>query len=81
MKMQIGRWGNSLAVRLPKALVERFALKEGDEIDAEAIEAALTAAQTDAARLRREQALADITNARWTLPEDWKFDRDEANAR
>ncbi len=81
MKMQIGRWGNSLAVRLPKALVERFRLKEGDEIDSDAVEAALEAARDGEAQRRREQALADIANARWTLPADWTFDRDEANAR
>lgn len=81
MKIQIGRWGNSLAVRLPRSLVERFKLKEGDEIDSEAVESALAAAQIGEAKRRREQALADIANAGWTLPADWKFDRDEANAR
>ncbi len=35
MKMQIGKWGNSLAVRLPRDIVERFHLKEGDSIDME----------------------------------------------
>ena len=81
MKMQIGRWGNNLAVRLPKALVDRLNLREGDEIDLAPIEAALEAAHASGAQKRREQALADIASARWTLPADWKFDRDEANAR
>lgn len=81
MKMQIGRWGNSLAVRLPKSLVDRFGLKEGDEIDSESIESALASSERDEAMRRREQALADIAAARWTLPPDWNFDRDEANAR
>jgi antitoxin MazE len=31
--MQVSRWGNSLAIRLPVALVEALALKEGDDID------------------------------------------------
>ena len=81
MKMQIGRWGNSLAVRLPKELVDRFDLKEGTEIDTAGIEAALEAEREDEVQRRREQALADIAAARWTLPPDWKFDREEANAR
>ena len=81
MKIQIGRWGNSLAVRLPKALVERFGLKEGDEIDSAAVEAALAAARQDETQRRRMQALEDIANAGWTLPPDWQFDREEANAR
>ena len=31
--MQIGKWGNSLAVRLPASVVEGLALKEGDDIE------------------------------------------------
>ena len=31
--MQVAKWGNSLAIRLPAALVEQLQLKEGDEID------------------------------------------------
>ncbi len=33
MTMQVAKWGNSLAVRLPRALVEALRLKEGDRID------------------------------------------------
>ena len=33
--MQIGKWGNSLAIRLPSALVDRLALKEGDNVQIE----------------------------------------------
>ena len=33
--MQVGKWGNSLAVRLPAAVVEALGLKEGDEIQIE----------------------------------------------
>jgi antitoxin MazE len=81
MKMQIGRWGNSLAVRLPKSLVERFKLKEGDEIESTTIEAALTAADEQEAENRREAALQWIASRRLKLPRDYKFDREEANAR
>ena len=31
--MQVSKWGNSLAIRLPAAVVEALELKEGDEID------------------------------------------------
>jgi antitoxin MazE len=31
--MQVGRWGNSLAVRLPAAVVEALGLTGGDEIE------------------------------------------------
>lgn len=33
MRLQIGKWGNSLAVRLPAALVQKVALREGDILD------------------------------------------------
>ena len=31
--MQVSKWGNSLAVRLPVAVVEALQLKEGDNIE------------------------------------------------
>lgn len=31
--MKIARWGNSLAVRLPREVAERAALREGEEIE------------------------------------------------
>lgn len=31
--MQVAKWGNSLAVRLPADLVRDLGLKEGDQID------------------------------------------------
>ena len=31
--MQVSKWGNSLAVRLPAAVVDALELKEGDQIE------------------------------------------------
>jgi antitoxin MazE len=31
--MQVSRWGNSLAIRLPASVVEVLGLKEGDDIE------------------------------------------------
>jgi antitoxin MazE len=31
--MQVSKWGNSLAVRLPASVVEALKLKEGDKIE------------------------------------------------
>ena len=81
MKMQIGRWGNSLAVRLPRLLVERFKLKEGDEIDSDLVEAALIKVHAEAAERRRDEALERLAERRRPLPPGYKFDRLEANAR
>jgi antitoxin MazE len=81
MKMQIGRWGNSLAVRLPREIVEKFGLKEGDAIDTKVMEAALAGAKSAAVQARREAAIEEIRKRRIPLPADWKFDREEANWR
>jgi antitoxin MazE len=35
MRLQIGKWGNSLAVRLPAGLTQQASLKEGDLLEAE----------------------------------------------
>lgn len=36
MKTQMVKWGNSLAVRIPKPVVEEARLKEGDSLEIEA---------------------------------------------
>lgn len=36
MKTQMVKWGNSLAVRIPKAVVEEAKLREGDALEIEA---------------------------------------------
>lgn len=76
--MQIARWGNSLAVRIPARVAEALNLKEGDEIDIRV--AGERAFDIDLDR-SREKALARIRALRKPLPPGWKFDRDEANAR
>lgn len=35
MNLQIAKWGNSLAMRLPADLVRRFGLREGDSVEAQ----------------------------------------------
>lgn len=76
MKMQIGKWGNSLAVRLPREIVEKFGFKEGDAIDSEVLERAL-----HQSRMTRAEAMRRIVALQRPLPDDYKFDREEANAR
>ncbi len=76
--MQVARWGNSLAVRLPSAVVEALDLKEGDEI---AIQIAGERAFDVERDRSRERALERIRLLRKTLPPGCHFDRDEANAR
>jgi antitoxin MazE len=77
--MRVSKWGNSLAVRLPKALVEQLGLKEGDELNVVAASNDTITVETKEAR--RLRALDQLSKRNWTLPEDYKFDRDEANER
>src|SRR6516164_2865821 len=76
--MQVSKWGNSLAIRLPQAVVEALQLKEGDEIE---ISVAGTRAFVVDRDRRRERALEILRNSNWKFPAGWKFDREAANQR
>lgn len=80
MKMQVEKFGKRLALELPDDWVERYRLREGDEIDGHIVEVALQERLAELERLRNE-ALARIRENPMKLPPDWKFDREEANAR
>jgi antitoxin MazE len=76
--MQVAKWGNSLAVRLPAVVVEALGLKEGDEIEIHVTDGQ----QFGIARKPgRDELLKRLRAFRGRLPADFKFDRDEANAR
>lgn len=77
--MQVSKWGNSLAVRLPKKLVEQLGLKEGDDLNVVAAKDGTIEVETREDQRRR--ALERMAARNWTLPPDYKFDRDEANER
>ena len=76
--MQVAKWGNSLAVRLPAAVVDALKLKEGDEIE---IHVAGSKQFGVARKPGREELLERLRAFRGRLPADFKFERDEANAR
>lgn len=77
--VQVSKWGNSLAVRLPKKLVETLGLKEGDELNIVAAHEGVLEVETGADRRRR--ALARMKARNWAIPTGFRFDRDEANER
>jgi antitoxin MazE len=76
--VQVAKWGNSLAVRLPAAIVEVLQLKVGDEIEIRVAGAREFAIARKPGRLELLKRLRDF---RGRLPADFKFDREEANAR
>jgi len=76
--MQVSRWGNSLAIRLPATVVEALDLKEGDQIE-------IRIAGEREFEVRRDRskqnALARLRRLRRPLPPGFTFSRDEANER
>lgn len=76
--MRVAKWGNSLAIRLPAVLVEALGLKEGDDIE---IHVADRREFGISRKPGREDLLKRLRAFRGRLPADFKFDRDEANAR
>jgi antitoxin MazE len=76
--MLVSKWGNSLAVRLPAAIVEALDLKAGDEIDIHVHgDRSFSLARKKGAR----ELLLKLRKYRGSLPADFKFDRDAANER
>ena len=76
--MQVAKWGNSLAVRLPATVVAALDLKPGDNIDIHVRgDRTFAIARAPGAR----EMLARIRKYRGRLPSDFKFDRAVANER
>lgn len=76
--MQVSKWGNSLAIRLPASVVEALELQEGDDIEVVVADARVFQVRK---KPGKEDFLARLREFRGKLPADFKFDRDDANAR
>lgn len=76
--MQVHRSRNGPAVRLPATVVEAPKLKAGDHITFEVADDGRVSIARDSCR---DEALEALRSLGWSLPEGFRFDRDEANAR
>ncbi|MEE8398615.1 MAG: AbrB/MazE/SpoVT family DNA-binding domain-containing protein [Desulfobacterales bacterium] len=76
--MQVSKWGNSLAIRLPVSVVNALELNEGDDID-------VLIADERVFQVRKkpgnDSLLKRLRKFRGKLPPDFIFDREDANAR
>jgi antitoxin MazE len=76
--MLVAKWGNSLAIRLPAAIVETLDLHEGDNV-------VLHAAGSGALMIEKspsaKELLARLRRFRGRLPRAFKFDRLETDDR
>ena len=76
--MQVAKWGNSLAVRLPSTVVEALDLKDGDQIEIRIAGDRVFEVSRDHSVQR---ALDRLRRLRRPLPPGFTFSRDEANER
>lgn len=81
LKVKVSEWGNSLAIRLPKAVVDQLGLRSGGEAELllEGNRVALFAVQTSRSQDRLEKMVAEMKNLRAAgAPEpemvDWGID-------
>ena len=76
--MQVAKWGNSLAIRLPAAVVEALDLSEGDDIEVVVADERFFAVKR---KPTNTELLKSLHRLRGRLPADFKFDRESANER
>ncbi|MFZ1009536.1 MAG: AbrB/MazE/SpoVT family DNA-binding domain-containing protein [Candidatus Sulfotelmatobacter sp.] len=76
--MQVSKWGNSLAIRLPAAIVRALELKEGDDIEIRLAGSRELEVSRDESRQR---AIENLRKLRRPLPAGFVFDREELHER
>jgi antitoxin MazE len=76
--MQVSKWGNSLAIRLPAAIVEALELKVGDDIEIRVADGRAFEVGRDQSRLR---ALENLRKLRRPFPPGFVFDRNDIYER
>jgi antitoxin MazE len=76
--MQVSKWGNSLAVRLPKDVVDALGLEEGDQIEIRIVGDRVFEVRRDQ---NMQRALSRLRHLRRPLPPGFVFDREDSNAR
>ena len=73
-KAQVAKWGNSLAVRIPKNVAEQARLREGDSIVIEALDGRVELRPAEKIPTL-EELVAQITRENRYKETDWGRDR------
>jgi antitoxin MazE len=76
--MQVSKWGNSIAIRLPVAVVKALELKEGDRIEIRVAGSRELEVSRDESRKRALEVLRKLSRP---LPPGFVFNREEAHER
>jgi antitoxin component of MazEF toxin-antitoxin module len=79
-QFKVGKWGNSLAIRIPSKMAKELGIKEGDTLTREFL------SLKRKKRMSRDEALRVMREARDEFPkdlrpEDWKIDRSDPDMR
>ena len=76
--MQVSKWGNSLAIRIPASVVNALRLKEGDHVEI-VVDGERSFSLRKAAEAK--ELLERLRKLRGKVPKGFKFDRLKANER
>lgn len=88
MKVQVSKWGNSTAVRLPKAVVDQLGLKPGMTVDVSVDGQSVMLAPNRPQSVRELNGMPDPVTIEWIVAEikrlgpenepkdDWDWGRD-----
>lgn len=76
--MQVSKWGNSLAIRIPAAVAKALSLKEGDNVEVVVADDGTFGLKQDQSK---SKAMESLRAFRGRLPKGFVFDRELANER
>jgi antitoxin MazE len=71
MKTQLKKWGNSLAVRIPKTVAQAAKLKNGDDLEVDADGPGRVRIRKQKERPTLEQLVSSITSENLHVESDW----------
>lgn len=72
--MKLAKWGNSLALRIPADVAEKLKLAPGEEVELRITGEHEFQVSRDR---RRERVIEKLRKLRFTVPDDYVFDRAE----
>jgi antitoxin MazE len=79
MELQIGKWGNSLAVRLPAQLVKELGVSEGSVVRAEVLGDHMLRLEPRPKQLDRGTFVAQLRKLHQSMPVTRPIDKDDSS--
>jgi antitoxin MazE len=70
MRTRLDRWGNSLGVRIPKALADEAGLREGDHVEID-VEKGAVVMRRGRPRYTLDELLEGVTPENHNVDRDW----------